>query len=126
MKQFFLRWALQVLALIAAGAVAHLIMGGFSVRADSVGSILQLFIGVAVLSVLNNTIGALLKILTIPLNCMTLGLFSLVINAIMFMAAASLNLGFSVSGFLPALVGSLLYSVISALLNNFVGDKGTD
>ena len=46
-------------------------------------------LGVAILALLNATLGKILKLLTLPLNCLTLGLFSLVINAIIFMIVAS-------------------------------------
>lgn len=123
MSRFLLRWALMVLALIAAGSVTQLLMKGFTVKADSAGDIFRLFLGVAVLSVLNATIGRLLKFLAIPLNCLTLGLFALVINAAMFQAAGSVGLGFHVDSFWAALVGSILFSFISGFLNQFLPEK---
>jgi putative membrane protein len=113
----------MVVALILAAAVSSLLPIGFSVQTNTVGDFIRLFLGVAVLSVLNATLGKILKFLTIPLNCMTFGLMSLVINAAMFMAAGSLELGFSVKGFLGAFVGSLLYSLFASLLQMFLPDK---
>lgn len=123
MKRFLTKWALMVVALILAAAVSSLLPIGFSVQTNTVGDFIRLFLGVAVLSVLNATLGKILKFLTIPLNCMTFGLMSLVINAAMFMAAGSLELGFSVKGFLGAFVGSLLYSLFASLLQMFLPDK---
>lgn len=123
MKRFLIKWALMVVALILAAAVSSLLPIGFSVQTNTVGDFIRLFLGVAVLSVLNATLGKILKFLTIPLNCMTFGLMSLVINAAMFMAAGSLELGFSVKGFLGAFVGSLLYSLFASLLQMFLPDK---
>lgn len=123
MKRFLIKWALMVVALILAAAVSSLLPIGFSVQTNTVGDFFRLFLGVAVLSVLNATLGKILKFLTIPLNCMTFGLMSLVINAAMFMAAGSLELGFSVKGFLGAFVGSLLYSLFASLLQMFLPDK---
>lgn len=123
MKRFLIKWALMVVALILAAAVSSLLPIGFSVQTNTAGDFIRLFLGVAVLSILNATLGKILKFLTIPLNCMTFGLMSLVINAAMFMAAGSLELGFSVKGFLGAFVGSLLYSLFASLLQIFLPDK---
>ena len=88
-------------------------------------------LGVAVLSLLNATLGKILKVLTIPLNCLTLGLFSLVINALMLLLVAHLNIGFSIGGsgveeFLTAFVASLLIACVSGALSIFVPDKDED
>ncbi|MCB0825913.1 MAG: phage holin family protein [Fimbriimonadaceae bacterium] len=124
MKKFILRWAILVVSLIVAAYLTSMIPGlGFSVDSSSFAAVMKLFIGVAVLAVLNATLGGLLKVLTLPLNCMTLGLFSLVINAAMLMLAASLGLGFKVEGFPAALVGSILMSACNAVLGSFIKDE---
>jgi len=123
MKRFVMKWALMVVALILAAAVSSLLPIGFKVQTSTFGDFIRLFAGVAILSVLNATLGRILKLLTIPLNCLTFGLMSLVINAAMFMAAGSLELGFSVEGFLGAFAGSLLYSLFASLLQIFLPDK---
>jgi putative membrane protein len=90
-----------------------------------------LLIGVAVLALLNAILKPILKILALPLTCLTLGLFSFVINAFVLWLAASLNLGFRISGtgfnaFLAALVGSILISCINAVLGVFLSDDKDD
>ncbi len=67
-----------------------------------------------VLALLNVTLGFLLKVLTLPLNIVTFGLFSLVINALMFWAASFVK-GFSVTGFLAAFLGALVVTVVSMI-----------
>jgi putative membrane protein len=72
-------------------------------------------------------LGRLLKFLTLPLSCITLGLFSLVVNAIVLWVAASLNLGFSIHGsggraFFAAFIASLLISFINGVLGVFLPD----
>jgi putative membrane protein len=62
-----------------------------------------------------------LVVLTLPVTIVTLGLFLFVINALMFWAASGLLAGFHVNGFLAALVGSLLYSVLSLLIESALG-----
>jgi putative membrane protein len=63
--------------------------------------------------------------LTLPLNVLTLGLFTFVINAIMLMMASGVIPGFEVHGFWSAVFGSLLISIISSLLTSFIGKRGT-
>jgi len=73
-----------------------------------------------ILGLLNLVVRPVLILLTLPINILTLGLFTLVINAALFGFAASFIEGFSVSGFLPALLGSLLVSIASTLVNRLV------
>lgn len=79
-------------------------------------------IAALILGLLNVFVKPLLVLLTLPITILTLGLFMFVINAGLFLFAASFLDGFSVSGFLPALVGSLLVSIISAIGNSLLGD----
>ena len=127
MTRLVLRWILMALSVIAASLVSHALGLGFEVDIHSVGSFFQLMVGVLVLSFLNATLGRILKLLTLPLSCITLGLFSLVINAIVLMLAASLGLGFHISGsginaFIAAFVGSLLIAFINGVLGVFLPD----
>jgi putative membrane protein len=86
---------------------------------------------VAILAFVNATFGRIVKFLTLPLNCLTLGLFSLVVNAIMLMLVASLDIGFTIAGtpmgkFITAFVGSVVISLVNGLLEQFVPDKDED
>jgi putative membrane protein len=88
-------------------------------------------IGVAVWGLLNATLGRILKLLTLPLSCITLGLFSLVVNAIVLLLAASLDLGFEITdkgakAFVAAFVASLLIAFISGVLGIFIPDDRED
>ncbi|MEK7161569.1 MAG: phage holin family protein [Patescibacteria group bacterium] len=67
-----------------------------------------------VLGILNITLGAILKILTLPLSIVTFGLFFLVINALMFWAESFVK-GFSVAGFWPAFWGSIIVTLVSLI-----------
>lgn len=73
-----------------------------------------------VLGLLNITVKPILVVLTLPITLLTLGLFILVINALLFLFAASFIEGFAVSGFIPALIGSIVVSVISTLANSLI------
>jgi putative membrane protein len=70
-----------------------------------------------VIGLLNTFVKPLLIILTLPVTVITVGLFLFVINALMFWAAASLLDGFNVTGFTAALIGSVMYSILSYLIN---------
>lgn len=77
-------------------------------------------IAALVLGVLNVFVRPVLFILTLPITVLTLGLFIFVINAALFMFAASFIDGFTVIGFLPALIGSLIVSIVSTYGNRFL------
>ena len=66
-----------------------------------------------IIALINTFIKPLLQLITIPVNILTLGLFSLVINALMLMLAGWIAPGFEVEGFLSALFGSLLLSLFA-------------
>ena len=70
-----------------------------------------------VLGLLNTLVRPLLVLLTLPVTLLTLGLFLFVINALMFWAAAQVLDGFVVNGFVAALIGSLIYSVIGMVID---------
>lgn len=96
------RWLLLAGALLL---VAHLYPG------VTVKSFPSALIAALVLGLLNTLLRPILVLLTLPVTVLSLGLFLFVINALMFWAAANLLEGFEVSGFLAALVGSLIYSL---------------
>ncbi|HVZ11589.1 MAG TPA: phage holin family protein [Patescibacteria group bacterium] len=73
-----------------------------------------------ILGVINTFIKPILTILTLPLTIITLGLFSLVINAVIILIVAAIVPGFKVDGFLWAVVFSIVLSIISGFLNMLV------
>ncbi len=77
-------------------------------------------VAAVVLGLLNLIVKPVLVVLTLPVTIITLGLFMFVINATLFWFAASFIDGFSVTGFLPALIGSLCVSVISSFAHKFI------
>lgn len=81
-------------------------------------------LAVILLAVVNALIRPLVLLLTIPLNCLTMGLFTVIINALLFWAVGSGYIkGFAVHGFLAALFGSLVMGVISGFANSLIGTK---
>ena len=69
----------------------------------------------------NAVLGPILRIATLPLRILTLGLFALVINAALLFIVSAAYSGLSIDGFWSAIVGGLILSIISALLNAFAG-----
>jgi putative membrane protein len=97
-------WIIITIAILLA---AYLIPG---ISVDSLGSAI---VGAAILGLLNVLIKPILIILTFPITLLTLGLFIFVINALLFWLAGSMIRGFSVRSFGPALLGSLVVTVIT-------------
>jgi len=106
--KIIVRWLLLAAALLA---VAQLYSG---VSVESFGSAL---VAALVIGLFNTLVRPLLVLLTLPVTLLTLGLFLFVINALMFWAAAAVLDGFNVRGFTAALVGSLLYSLASVVID---------
>lgn len=77
-------------------------------------------IAAVILGILNAVVRPILIVLTLPVTILTLGLFIFVINALLFLFVASFVDGFAVDGFLAALFGSLIVSVISLIANYFL------
>ncbi|MCP5116174.1 MAG: phage holin family protein, partial [bacterium] len=76
--------------------------------------------GALAIGFLNATLGAVLKFVGFPLTLISLGLFLLVVNALMFWLAAKIVSGFEVRGFVPAFLGALVMSVSGVVLRFFV------
>jgi len=74
----------------------------------------------AVLGLINTFIRPVLSLLTLPITLLTLGLFSFVLNALMFGLAAYFLSGFNVDGFWAALIGALLFGVLSWIANSLL------
>jgi len=108
-------WVLSALCLLL---VAHFVPG-FFVR--SFGTAL---IAAVVIGLVNGTIGALLKLLTLPLTILSFGLFWLLINALMLKFAALFVPGFEVRGLWPAFWGGLILSVLNMIVRQLVKSSG--
>lgn len=85
-----------------------------------VGNFGSTLIFALVLGVLNALLKPILLLLTLPLNILTLGLFTLVVNGIVFWLATMFPLGVTVSGFTGAFLAALVVSIISFILSRFV------
>jgi len=91
------------------------------------GNVVTLLIVAVIFGLVNALIRPIVKLLTLPINVVTLGLFSLVINALMLVLTSWLSAGLTiqggiVSGFLTALLGSIIISIVSTVLSWFLPD----
>jgi putative membrane protein len=132
MSKLLLRWILLAFSVVAASYFTRAVGFGFIASSRDFGEFLRLLIGVAILAFLNATLGTVIKLLTLPLTCLTLGLFSLVVNAFILMMAASFNLGFRFDEqeggrkFMAAFVASLLISAINAIVGSLLPKDDKD
>jgi putative membrane protein len=115
MYGILIRWFLNALALL----LASMLVDGIYLKGFSSALLASAFLGI-----LNALIRPIFIILTLPINIMTLGLFTFVINGILLMMVGGVVSGFTVTGFWPAFWGALTLSVISWLLNMLIGSSG--
>ena len=112
--RLLLNWLLSAISLLI---VSHLVPG-FHVR-----GIMAALIAAVVIGLVNATLGLFLKIITFPLSILTLGIFWIVINALMLMfASALLSPDFVVRGFWPAFWGAIALALINMVLKSLARD----
>jgi len=115
MLGFLLRWSINLLALVVAGSV---------IRGIRIESVEMGVIAAGILGIVNAVIRPVALIITLPINLLTLGLFTLVVNAAMLILVSTLVPGFVIESFSAAFFGAILISLISWLVNIFVGGDG--
>lgn len=120
MNRFIIRWAINAVALYAAISLVP----GIDAQNTDWGAILGLAL---IFGLVNALIGPIIKILTCPLIILTLGLFTLLINTLIFYLAGQIGIwfgiGFEVSGFGTAFLGGLITSVVSIFLTLLFKDE---
>ncbi len=115
MKGILIRWFILTLAiLLSAYVIDGIIVTGF----------FPALLAAAVLGILNAFFRPILLILTLPVNILTFGFFTFVINALLLKMASGVITGFDIRGFWAAVLGALVISVVSWLLNSFVSGQG--
>ncbi len=112
--KLLIRWLFNGIALVF---TAYLLEG---IEISGFGAAL---VAALVLGIVNAIIRPVFLLLTLPLNLLTLGLFTFVVNGIMLMLAAAVVSGFEIDGFFSALLGSVILSLTSSLLTSLVKDK---
>jgi putative membrane protein len=114
---WILRWVVSGIAL---AVVAHLNIG------VSYKDVTSLAIATVVIGLVNSLIRPVIGFLTLPLNCMTFGLFGVVVNAILFWAAGNAVPGFHVEWPWGPVLGPILMGLLSGLLSNIIPDRKKD
>ena len=112
MRYWLIHWILSGVALLI---VANILPG---IQVESFGSAL---IAALVIGVVSATVGLILKIVLLPFILLTLGLVYFLINGLMLKLASEFVPGFRVDGCLPAVVGSVLLTLVDYLLNRLAG-----
>lgn len=109
-------WVVSAVAI----AIAAYILPGITVS-----GVVAVILLALVLGIINTFIKPVLKVLTLPLTIMTLGLFSLVLNTLLIMLAAAIVPGVDIANFWWALLFGILISLITAVLEKFDGNPNT-
>jgi putative membrane protein len=115
MRGIIFRWIISAGGLLL---VSYLFDG---IKVASVG---WAFIAAIFLGIFNALIRPFVFLLTLPINVLTMGLFTLIINGLMLFLTGKLLAGFSVEGFWSAVGGALVLSLISLIANSSVNEKG--
>jgi putative membrane protein len=115
MRGLVIRWLVSAVALYLTSQI---------VRGIEIDGVVPLLFAAVTIGVLNAVVRPLVLLLTLPLNVLTLGLFTLVVNAGMLWMASQVVIGFRVHGFWSALGGWLLMSFFTFLINLLIGESG--
>lgn len=102
------KWIIVALTILALPSF----VSGITVSSFSIALLVAVFFGI-----LNTVVRPLILLVAFPITLITFGLFSFVVNALLFWGVGSFVKGFEVAGFVPALVGSLVVSAVSFILH---------
>ncbi|MGH9560180.1 MAG: phage holin family protein [Terracidiphilus sp.] len=108
------KWFLYALALL----IVSWLVPGFRVA-----GLWPALIAALVIGLLNATLGLFLKIITFPLTIVTFGLFLLVVNSLMILAASQIVRGFAVRGFIPAFWGAVVLAILGMVIRGMTKDN---
>ncbi len=115
MVKLLINWVLNAIAfLITQRIIDHYLPGQFQLKDITAALIAALLLGL-----INSTVRPVLKILTFPLTLLTLGLSSLLINALCLGFVASQVPGFEIKGIIPTISGSIVLSIVSTVIHWF-------
>lgn len=109
---FLARWIISAISIYI---ITYLPIG------VTVSSFKSTIIAAAILGIINVTIKPILIILTLPINIMTLGLFTFIINGITLIITSYIVIGFDVKNIFAAIVASVLISIVNVILTSLVG-----
>ncbi len=114
MIRFLIRWLISAVSIYI---ITYLPIG------ITVSSFKSTIIAAAILGIINVTIKPILVILTLPINIITLGLFTFIINGIVLIITSYVVVGFDVKNIFSAVIASILISIVNVILTNLIGAK---
>lgn len=103
---------------------AAVMLASYLIEGIRVSGFFSAFFTAAILGILNVLFRPIVILLTLPINIISFGLFTFVINALMLMMASGVIAGFEVHGFWSALLGSLIISGVNWILTSFIREQG--
>jgi len=98
-----------------------LVITTYLVPGFTIVSLFDALVTAVVLGIVNLLIKPVMLLITLPLNVLTLGLFTFVINGLMLMLASAIVPGFSIDGWIPAIIGGIVLALVQAFLFGFGG-----
>ncbi|MDI9480011.1 MAG: phage holin family protein [Syntrophomonadaceae bacterium] len=114
MSGLITRWIMNIAALV----ITAVLLPGFQL------TVWGAIVGSVFLGIINAVIRPFIIVLTLPLNILTLGLFTFIINALMLWLTSATIRGFDIDGFGWAILSALLLSLISFIISMFIDDEG--
>jgi len=102
---------------------SSILLVSYLLKGIAIDHFLSAFFAAAVLGILNGIVRPVLILLTLPINLLTFGIFTFIINAALLMLVSAIVPGFDIDGFWTAVAGSILISIVNALLNWLLRDK---
>lgn len=115
MQGLFIRWLILTIAIVICAYV---------IKGIHVSGFFSALVAAAFLGILNALFRPVLLLITLPVNILTLGLFTFVINAVLLLMVSGVVTGLEIRSFWSALGGALIISIISWILLSFVSDRG--
>lgn len=121
---FIIRW---IVTAVAVAAAVWIVPGIMVIGANSFIAVAALAL---ILSLINMSIKPILQVLSLPISVLTLGIFYLIVNALMlelaaWMTTALFGTGILIDGFLSAFLGSIVISIVSVIVNGIIGPSAT-
>lgn len=118
-KYLLIRWLVNAIALF----VVVNTVKGIDITRSGMDGFITLAAAALVIGLVNTFIKPVILVLTLPLTVLTLGLFTLIVNALMFALAGYLVKGFEVTSIIGAMIGALAFSILSFIFGLFIPDN---
>ena len=118
-RDIIIKWLINTLALF----IVVKVIKGINLNATGFDAFVILAVTAAIIGVINALIRPIILLLTLPINILTFGLFTFIINGILFAVAGALVKGFEITNLWSAIIGYIFFSIISFLLTILIVDN---